>query len=125
MRYVTTESAKEFVSLNKEIEYINDYIALQKLRLNDTINLKVTIQGDLMNKYIAPLLLITYIENAFKYGINPDEDSFIHIFIDVIENELQLNIKNSIVQINEFLEEKTEQGLENAHHRLNGLYANK
>lgn len=125
MRYVVTESSQEFVTLEKEINYISDYIQLQKIRLDESVNFKYEIKGQLLNKSIAPLILIPFIENAFKYGINPDEDSFIHISIETDEKYIILDVENSIV--NSIVDEasKTEEGLRNTQKRLEIIYPNK
>lgn len=125
MRYVVVESSKEHVSLSKEINYIQDYIELQKLRLDRSVNLNVTIEGDVNNKQIAPLVLIPFIENAFKYGINPDQQSYITISIKVFENELYMEVENSIVNAEISEEFKTEQGIENTLKRLEFIYPKK
>lgn len=71
MRYIISESHKHFVSLEKEISYINDYIELQKFRLGGTVKIHYSLQGHYPGKEIAPLILITFVENAFKYGLTP------------------------------------------------------
>jgi hypothetical protein len=88
MRYVVTESSQDFVPLSKEINYIKDYIALQKLRMNEDVNFSFNYKGDEVGKSIAPLIIIPFIENAFKYGLNPDEESEIRIEIAVVEFNL-------------------------------------
>lgn len=125
MRYVVTESSEEFVSLEKEINYIKDYIDLQKLRIDEKSQLIIEIVGNSTGKVIAPLLLIPFVENAFKYGINPDENSFIEIKINYESDDLILNVKNSIV--NNSLDEKlkTETGLKNTITRLEYVYPNR
>ena len=122
MRYVVTESAQDFVPLEKEINYIKDYIDLQKLRIDKDTNLEFSIEGEPKGKVIAPLILIPFIENAFKYGINPDENSFIEIIIKMDADNFVLNVKNSIVNKNLSKEEKTETGIENTIKRLNYIY---
>ncbi|WP_333599234.1 sensor histidine kinase [Flavobacterium sp.] len=123
MRYVVTESAQEFVSLDKELNYIKDYIELQKLRLDSSVALSFVVEGNPTGRVIAPLILIPFIENAFKYGINPDEDSFIKIIIAIQNKTLQMNVQNAIVvsQIEE--EFKTEEGLKNTQKRLDLIYS--
>lgn len=125
MRYVVTESAQDFVPLEKEINYIKDYIDLQKLRIDKDANLKVTIEGELKGKMIAPLIIIPFIENAFKYGVNPDENSFIDIKIKMDSENFVLTVKNSIVNKNLSEDEKTETGIENTIKRLNYIYPEK
>jgi len=125
MRYVVTESAVDFVTLEKELNHINDYIALQKLRLDSDAQLHVSISGNPVGKVIAPLLLIPFIENAFKYGINPDADSRVEIVIKIMDNSLSLFVKNTIVNTIVDDDFKTEKGLENTLKRLEYVYPNR
>jgi uncharacterized protein YlzI (FlbEa/FlbD family) len=125
MRYVVTESSQDFVPLSKEINYIKDYIALQKLRMNEDVNFSFNYKGDEVGKSIAPLIIIPFIENAFKYGLNPDEESEIRIEIAVVEFNLTLISKNKMV-VHELSEDlKTETGIENTKKRLEFIYPNK
>lgn len=125
MRYVVTESSQEYVPLQKEINYINDYIDLQKLRMDESTNFSFVVNGDAIGKAIAPLILIPFIENAFKYGLNPEEDSEININITIKENHLTLNVINKMV-VDDIPEElKTEKGIENTTKRLEFIYPNK
>lgn len=125
MRYVVTESAQDYVSLDKELNYIKDYIELQKLRLDKSVPLTFEIEGNTLGKVITPLILIPFIENAFKYGINPDADSFINIKI-IIENQtLIMTVKNAIVAAEISEELKTEEGLKNTQKRLDLMYPGK
>ncbi len=123
MRYVVSESAKDFVSLDKEINYIKDYIELQKLRIDKGVSLSFTINGNTTGYVIAPLILIPFIENAFKYGINPDKNSSIKIIIAVEHHHLLLNVQNTIVATAIDEELKTEEGLKNTQKRLNLIYS--
>ncbi|MGC4040579.1 MAG: histidine kinase [Flavobacterium sp.] len=125
MRYVVTESSQDFVTLDKEINYIKDYIELQKLRLDDSVSLSFEIHGTTMGRAIAPLILIPFIENAFKYGINPDADSFIKIDITIAERSLLMRVQNSIVASEIDEEFKTEEGLKNTQKRLDLIYPGK
>jgi hypothetical protein len=125
MRYVVTESSQDFVALDKEINYIKDYIELQKLRLDSSVSLSFEVVGTTAGRAIAPLILIPFIENAFKYGINPDESSFIKILISIESQSLQMNVKNAIVASEIDEEFKTEEGLKNTQKRLDLIYAGK
>ena len=125
MRYVVTESSQEYVPLQKEINYINDYIDLQKLRMDESTQFSFEIKGNPIGKIIAPLILIPFIENAFKYGLNPEEDSEININITINNNHLTLNVVNKMV-VDDIPEElKTEKGIENTTKRLEFIYPNK
>lgn len=125
MRYVVTESSEDFVPLEKEINYINDFIELQKLRLDKGIRLNYKVEGNTDDKQIAPLMLIPFIENAFKHGVNPDEDSAIDILISILDDELILKVVNNKVLMNHDMDEKLGFGIENTKNRLNLIYPNK
>lgn len=125
MRYVVTESSRENVSLEKEIEYIKNYISLQRFRMDKDTEFSFIITGNPIGKNISPLLLIPFIENAFKYGLNPEEKSFIAINIDITAHELILNVINNKVNAHMINDEKSEQGIENTAKRLKYLYPGK
>ena len=125
MRYVVSESNNTQVLLKKELDYLRDYIALQKLRLSKEVKLQVSITGSPNNLQIAPLILITYIENAFKYGINPDEDSEINIHIEAKEHGIVLNVSNRIVVDKKLIPAISEEGHKNTRQRLDHLYPSK
>jgi hypothetical protein len=124
MRYVLSESANEFVSLEKEIIYITNYIDLQKIRFEESISLEFMVKGDLIGKKIAPLILISFIENAFKHGVNAEEDSEIKIKIDIAEKQLFLSVFNKKVTVHISEENKSGLGVENTKNRLEHLYPN-
>ena len=125
MRYVVTESNHTRVALKKELDYLNDYVALQKLRLAANVKLSFKVKGEPKNLEIAPLILITYIENAFKYGINPDENSEININIDVREKGVELRVTNRIVITKNTLSADSGEGQRNTQKRLDHLYPSK
>jgi hypothetical protein len=122
MRYVTTEANQDFVSLEKELRYISSYIELQKIRFEDTIRFSFDITGDPAGKRIAPLILIPFVENAFKHGVNPEEDSEIQVSISIHEDNLHMVVFNKKVNVRLQNEERTEQGIENTRNRLQMLY---
>ncbi|MBS1744640.1 MAG: sensor histidine kinase [Bacteroidetes bacterium] len=125
MRYVINDAGKDFVSLNMEINYINNYIELQQMRFGDSINLLFSVNGDIPGKIIAPLILIPFIENAFKYGVNTETVSVINIKIDVIASRLQMVVVNEKVKLSKALEERTGLGIINTKNRLQLLYPGK
>lgn len=122
MRYVISEAHNDFVSLEKEISYISDYIELQKIRLGDTVQVKYHITGATAGKKIAPLVLISFIENAFKHGVNPEQSSLIAVEIDIAGENLQLLVSNSKVSTVNAGTIKHNIGLENTRNRLQLLY---
>lgn len=122
MRYVTDESHQEYVSLSKEINYVKSYLALQKLRFGETVQLQEQITGDLAGATIAPQILIPFVENAFKYGVNPEERSVIKLRIEFREGVLQMWIQNNKVSVPAQSEVVTTLGLSNTRKRLELTY---
>ena len=86
MRYVMREADTHWVPLAKEFSYVENYVALQQLRLDDTVTVDFSITGKPNGQQIAPLILISFIENAFKYGVNPQEKSILQIQISIVDN---------------------------------------
>jgi len=125
MRYVISESQHLYVPLEKELSYISDYIELQKIRLGETVHLDYSISGDPARKQVAPLILISFIENAFKHGVNPEEDSSIDIEIIIDGNRLQMSVLNNKVNTVNGNASKNNVGLENTTNRLKLLYPSK
>lgn len=125
MRYVISESKEKFVPVEKEINYIKNYIDLQKLRLDDTVSVSFTTEGDIEHKLISPLMLIPFIENAFKHGVNPEENSVIDIFIIVQDKNLLLKVTNVLVTQIYDINTQSGYGIENAKSQLQLLYPNK
>jgi two-component system LytT family sensor kinase len=123
MRYMLYETDNRAVLLEKEIDYIKNYIELQKLRLNNIENININIHGDTKNKYIEPLLLISFIENAFKYGTDYKGTAYVKIVIKIEENILTFWVENKI-ENNKKDPENSGIGLTNIQNRLNLLYPN-
>jgi len=119
MRYVLYESGEERVELAKDIRYLSNYIDLQRLRLSSKIIIQYEMKGNLEGCYIAPLLLISFIENAFKHGISYTNSSLIKIEISVFEEILTLLVENPVIETNSFGDGM---GLKNAIRRLELLY---
>lgn len=116
--YILYQVNKPKVSLKEEVLHIREYIELEKIRFQDTLRVifKATeIEGHMM---IAPMLLIPFVENAFKHGSL--EEGFLRIEITILVNNSQLHfaIKNSFVEEVEEVEKKTGIGLENIRKRL-------
>ncbi|MCU7619254.1 sensor histidine kinase [Chryseobacterium sp. PBS4-4] len=125
MRYVVQESSKDFVELTKEIDYIKDYIALQLVRTDNSLDFSYTEIGDLKNLKIAPFILVTFVENAFKYGFNAEENSKIAVKLIVQENVLNFTVFNNIVNTNISDENSLKIGLRNTFEHLNQIYPEK
>ncbi|WP_133159402.1 sensor histidine kinase [Solitalea longa] len=121
MRYVISEADHQFVSLEKEINYIKDFIDLQRLRFDDSVTITFNVTGDITGWQIAPLILIAFIENAFKHGINAEESSLIKIDISIENDQLQFLVFNNKVTVDR-AEESGGLGIENTKNRLHLLY---
>ena len=125
MRYAISDSAREYVSLDKELEYITDYIDLQKLRLDKNIEVEYNVTGDTRDKRITPFVLIPFIENAFKYGVNSEEPSHIVVSITVTDRQLELLVNNRKVTVQPLATASTGMGISNTRMRLELLYPGK
>ncbi|HEX8013671.1 MAG TPA: histidine kinase [Flavobacterium sp.] len=119
MRYVITNANDQVIDLNKEINYINNFVSLQKTRLGKTVNVDYKVNGNSYGKAITPLILISFIENAFKHGVNPDQTSVICIYIDIFDEELTLLVSNKKTFS---VKSETGIGLQNTIERLALLY---
>lgn len=123
MRYILTETKYDWVPIQSEIDFLNDYIELQKVRLTDNVTLNVDITGNIANQKVAPLLFIPFVENAFKYGVSTVENSFIHINLNINENSIVFSVVNSIAaNAGNTLTETTGIGIKNVERRLALLY---
>ncbi|MDO5973749.1 sensor histidine kinase [Flavivirga jejuensis] len=122
MRYMIYEANANFVPLKKEIDHIQNYIALQLLRLKDSSGVRVNVHGNL-NYKIEPLLLISFIENAFKYGTDFKGKTNILIKISIENKALNLYVYNTSSPTKS-KNKNSGIGLENIKNRLNLLYPN-
>ncbi len=125
MRYMIYESNVERIELEKEIRQIQRLIELQKLRFlkEDDIAIDFKIEGNIKKVLIPPMLLIPFVENAFKHGISLEQSSFINIRLAIRDNSLQFSVKNSINTLKEEMENTNPGlGLQNVRRRLELLF---
>ncbi|MBS1596310.1 MAG: sensor histidine kinase [Bacteroidetes bacterium] len=94
MRYVIVDAAMDHVSLDKEVQYIEDYVEMQRVRLGDTMSLAYKADISTPGLQISPLMLIPFVENAFKYGVNPEEESPIRLEISTSGRNLIMILEN-------------------------------
>lgn len=100
MKYMYTRATKDYVNINEETEYIKQYIDLQRNRIDEKrtkINYTFTNDNSSDNAKIAPMILITFVENAIKYGASSHYESNIDISIDICDGKLTLTTVNDIV----------------------------
>ncbi|WP_295121823.1 sensor histidine kinase [uncultured Chitinophaga sp.] len=98
MRYMLYDTEEKLVPLDKEIQYLRNFVELQKMRFKEAIYADLLVEGAVMQHQIAPLLLIAFVENAFKHGILNDPDEPVLIQITVEGQQLQLYVQNKINQ---------------------------
>jgi hypothetical protein len=125
MRYVLTETDHKYVPLSNEIEFLQNYINLQSVRLTDKVRLTVDIFGESDNKQVAPLLFIPFVENAFKYGVSTVEASDIIIRLNSERNIVHFFAQNHIVKGAKQSTVNTGIGIVNVKRRLELLYPGK
>ncbi|GGH17357.1 hypothetical protein GCM10007352_27430 [Mucilaginibacter phyllosphaerae] len=121
MRYVTDEVTLDYVSLQSEVDCIEDYIALQQLRLGDKTTVNFIIDGVIAQQKIAPLLLMTFVENVFKYGISKQYQSTLDISLMITTDTVTFLCSNPVFERKENLE-RTGIGIANTRQRLQHLY---
>lgn len=122
MRYIIYESSHSQVLLNQEIDFLKNYIEIEKMRRPSNIDINFDVQGFADLHHIEPLLLLPLIENAFKHGIeNELKSGFVRVILDVSENELTLQVENSKPLASD-QKNQGGVGLHNLNKRLNLLY---
>jgi two-component system LytT family sensor kinase len=129
MRFMLHENNQDSIPLNREIEYLHNYIDLQNLRTAMSNGIEITVNVvDIYNSYnIAPMLLIPFIENAYKHGISFKQPSWININLQILNDSLQLDVYNSLHPDTDHDPERRKSGigLENVKQRLHLLYPGK
>ena len=125
MRYVLSDTQNDYVPLELEINYLSKFIELQKLRITDKVSIDYEVKGDIESKKIAPLILLPFIENAFKFGISTLEQSTIVITIEIDGNNLKMKTINMVFPQTYPIEKSSGIGQINAKKRLSLLYAGK
>jgi hypothetical protein len=122
MRYVFSRDKEMLVFLREELEYIDNYISLQRLRFGDQLKVSYHVSGDTADKMIAPMILVPLVENAFKHGVNMEADSYIRIRIDITTTELKMEVFNHKVPIADNNEKPSGLGIPNTRNRLTLQY---
>lgn len=121
MRYLLYETDPEKTTLKREIEFLESYINLMKIRYSAKVRINLNLPNSIPEKTIPPFLFLSIIENAFKHGISYKEESFIDIDFNIGENRLLLVVKNSKPGKTQ-LKEYSGIGIENTRKRLALLF---
>jgi len=126
MSYMLYDANTARVPVAKEVNYIENYIALERLRFAGKLEIALHANGDLASQHIAPMLLLPFIENSFKHGVSEEiEDAWITIDLAVKNNFLTLKVENSVPAAKKEKSDKAYAkgiGLQNVNRRLEVLY---
>ena len=122
MRYIHTSSMRDLVPLSDEVDYIHQYVGLQKLRLNEMTTVDLDVDVEDSSLMIPPMLLVTFVENCFKHGVSPVEKSRIKISLKEHDGQMKFMTSNRIFPVKRIGEHM---GIENCRKRLNLLYHGK
>lgn len=125
LRYVINESKLDKVPLDEEMNYLKNYIELQKLRSTSSLVVHYKEQGDIHSTLISPLLFLPFVENAFKYGISNNETSPIDISLLRENGSLEFAVRNKKFNGKGTLKPSTGIGINNVRRRLKLLYPEK
>jgi LytS/YehU family sensor histidine kinase len=125
MRYMLYESDDTHISLDKELAYLNNYIELQKVRFDDDVKIELNTEGAATTQIIEPMLMIPFVENAFKHGVGMVLDPVIDILLKITETDLSFSVRNKIApESSEDKDMSSGIGLKNVKRRLELLYPN-
>lgn len=122
MRYVTDEAQANYVPLQGELDCIRDFIDLQRLRLGKKVSLNYNVTGNSFGHLISPLVLMTFIENVFKYGLSNHVEAPVSINIDIFEDKIVFRSENRIFDSKQN-NGRSGVGIKNTRQRLDHLYA--
>jgi two-component system LytT family sensor kinase len=120
MRYMLHDTPDGQVDLEKEIEYLYNYLALYRLRFPDSFHVEFTVTGEPAGRRVAPLVLIPFVENAVKHGVLDDPEHPVHIRLRIEGERLQFEVENRRNDDNK--DATTGIGLPNLRRRLELLY---
>lgn len=123
LRYMLYETSEDKFPISKEVEYLQNYVELQKMRFGDDVDVAMQVNGE-RHCSIEPMLLIPFVENAFKHGIGLVEKPFINILVDVKDSTLLFTVTNNYTR-NNSKDKNSGIGLLNVQNRLKLLYGNR
>jgi LytS/YehU family sensor histidine kinase len=122
LSYMLYECDEPLVPLDKEIDMMKGYMALEKLRLNDTIEMELNVIDNMSNKMIAPFLLLPFIENSFKQSSTLTEKAWMNMDISIEGDTFTMKLANGILPDSNALQAFSEDGLANVKKRLSLMY---
>ncbi len=127
LSYMLYDTKRTFIEIEKEIDYVKNYINLEKIRYGERLDVQLNVFNNVRGVMVTPLLFLPLVENAFKHGVsNAVDDSWIHIDISLKKKTLVFKVENSVIKekytANDF---GSGLGLENLKRRLEILYPNR
>lgn len=122
LSYMLYECDEPTVSLAKELNMMKDYIALEKIRLNDAVEVEVNIRGDMTDKKIAPFLLLPFIENSFKQNSTLTEHAWMNMDVSNEDDVFSMKLANGILPHSNGVQSFSENDLDNVRKRLFLIY---
>lgn len=123
MRYMLYESGDAQIPLEKEVSYLENYVELQKIRFEEDVEIRVDIEGESGGQLIEPMLLIPFVENAFKHGVGLVANPEIDIDLKFNEKEMTFKVRNKITPETQADKDNSSGiGLQNVRRRLELLY---
>lgn len=122
MRHIIYESKDNFIRLSKEIEFVDNFIALQRIRVTENTEINYEKPDVISSSYIAPLLFEPFIDNAFKHGLPGTDKDYIHISFTINEDWLIFNLKNNYSVPESYDIKNSGIGINNVKQRLKHLY---
>ena len=125
LRYNLEHSDEELAHLRDEVNYLKDYIKLQKARLDYPDQLRMIVLGEITDQKLPTLMLIEFLENALKHGNIQSDGAFVNLKMTVSPDSFEMICSNSIDRQNEYNAESTGVGMENIYKRLELLYPEK
>lgn len=120
MRYVLYECDRPWVTMEKEVQFSRNYIEVMRLRLTDGFDLRVDFPAELPDAEVPPLVLLPFIENAFKHGVSYEQHSYIHVQLVATDEEAIFHCRNSRKRAES--DERGGVGLENIRKKLDLIF---
>jgi LytS/YehU family sensor histidine kinase len=125
LRYMLYDSSRDKIAVSDELEQMKNYLSLQQLRFGDEVDIEAIMPDTDKGLFIEPMLLIPFVENAFKHGIALLEKPFISIKIEIVEQKLIFIVRNNYNSENRSKDKDSGIGLANVRNRLELLYPGK
>ena len=121
MRHLLYDAEVEKIPLQKELDFISHYVELMRVRYGKEVNIELSMPEEVPGWMIPPILFTSFIENAFKYGISPQKESYVRIRFEAETDALHFEVENRIARMKEE-QNSTGIGIENTRKRLDLLY---